>query len=107
MDRLGVRARSPRRLISSECKRDMGRIGEDTASSEGVVGNKDPPDASEVGEEESKPELETVDADVSVRARVKRSSPALAAIAISVSGSAPFSDLRPPAWLKSCRLTGG
>lgn len=78
-------------------------------SSTGVDGNKNPPDISEVGDEESKPELDAVDADVSVRARVKRSGLALAAAGMSITFNdcAAGSDRALSGRLKSRRLTGG
>jgi hypothetical protein len=78
-------------------------------SSTGVDGNKNPPDISEVGDEESKPELDAVDADVSVRARVKRSDLALAAAGMSITFNdcAAGSDRALSGRLKSRRLTGG
>ena len=60
--------------MSSECRRDMSRVGEDAGSCMGVVGNKNPKDASEVGEEDCKVMFEALDAEVSVRARVNLSS---------------------------------
>lgn len=79
-----MRARSPRRLISSECRRAIGRIGEDATSSVGVEGNKNPSDDSEVGDDDWSVMLEALDADVSVRARVNRSSLSEATAAESV-----------------------
>lgn len=96
-------------MRSSECKRDKDRIGEGIASSAGVDGNKNPPDISEAGEEESKPELDASDAVVSVRARVKRSDLALAAAGMlsAFDDCATGSDRALSGPLKSRRLTGG
>lgn len=77
-------------------------------SSVGVVGKRNPPDISEVGEEDKRPELEAVEAEVSVRARVKRSEPAFAAAAISVlfSDCAAGSDRALSGRSNNRRLTG-
>jgi hypothetical protein len=88
----------------------MGRIGEDAISSVGVVGNKNPNDDSEVGDDDWRVMLEALDAEVSVRARVNRSSLSEAAVAESVSveakDAAPPTDPL-PGWLNNRRFVGG
>ena len=87
----------------------MDRIGDDTVSSVGVVGNKNPKDASEVGDEDCKVMFEALDAVVFVRARVNLSGLATAVVAelfpLEAMDGLPLADAR-VGWSNNRRFVG-